>query len=271
MRVRAFQRNRCGNIPGIHMLVTFTDFGLSGPYLGQVHAVFAAEAPQVPVINLISDAPAFDPLASAYLLAAYTAGFPVGAVFFCVIDPGVGSERRPIMLSTEKHHFIGPDNGLFDIVLRRALKADGKDSWQQPKAWAIDWRPEKPMSNSFHGRDLFAPVAARMAIGLRVDATPIDPATITRPDWPDSLPQIIYIDHYGNALTGIFAEDIAETAVLDLGGKTVSHGRVFSDVPVGQPFWYINSNGLVEIAVNSGRADQALGLAIGHEVTVRND
>lgn len=247
------------------MLVTFTDFGVSGPYLGQVAAVFAAEAPQVPVINLIADAPAFDPFASSYLLAPLVSQFPRGVVFFGVVDPGVGSDRQPIMLEINQQHFIGPDNGLFEMVIRRGLEHKGG---KPPAAWRIDWRPNKPLSNSFHGRDLFAPVAARMAIGMRVDASPIKLDELRYTDWPDDLAQVIYLDHYGNAMTGIRAASMGDRDTLDLAGQALSKAPVFSSVPVGEPFWYENSVGMVEIAVNRGRADHDLGLAVGHEVLI---
>ncbi|MEO0392572.1 MAG: SAM-dependent chlorinase/fluorinase [Pseudomonadota bacterium] len=247
------------------MLVTFTDFGLAGPYWGQVAAVFAAEAPQVPVINLIADAPAYNPFAASYLLAPMVRYFPRGAVFMGVVDPGVGGDRQPLMIEAGNQHFVGPDNGLFEMVMRRALA----DKSQKPlAAWRIDWRPDEPLSQSFHGRDLFAPVAARLAIGMRVDATPLDLAAIRYPDWPDDLHQIIYVDHYGNAMTGIRAESLAQDQLLNIGGQLIAHATVFSAVPVGEAFWYANSMGMVEIAINRGRADQALGLAVGHEVTV---
>ncbi|MBV6634128.1 MAG: SAM-dependent chlorinase/fluorinase [Alphaproteobacteria bacterium] len=250
------------------MIITFTDFGLSGPYLGQVRAVFAAEAPQVPVIDLFADAPAYDPMAASYLLAAYAPSLPDGSVFFCVVDPGVGGDRDPIMVAAGGRQFVGPDNGLFEGVLRQAEHAASTQGARPPKAWRIDWRPERGLSDSFHGRDLFAPVTARLANGMRVDATPTAPGDLYRPDWPDHLARVIYIDHYGNAMIGLSQEDLAETDQLDVGGKLIQHARVFSDTETGHPFWYVNSNGLVEIAVNRGRADEALGLSVGFDVTI---
>ena len=247
------------------MLITFTDFGLSGPYLGQVAAVCAAEAPQVPIINLIADAPAFDPFASSYLLAPFVAKFPRGAVFLGVVDPGVGSERQPLMLEINQQHFVGPDNGLFEMVLRQGL---AETAGKPPAIWRVDWRPDKPLSHSFHGRDLFAPVAARLAIGMRVDATPLTADDIERHDGPDDLARVIYIDHYGNAMTGLRGASLSEQDRLDMAGQQVSHGTVFAAVPVGQPFWYVNSAGMVEVAVNRGRADDALGLGVGHDLRV---
>lgn len=251
------------------MIVLFTDFGVSGPYQGQMIAALAREAPQEPVISLFADAPAFDPLSSSYLLAAYAEGFPPATVFLCVIDPGVGGDRLPLILEVDQRYFVGPDNGLFELLLRRAERDAGREAHLRPKAWRIDWRPERPLSASFHGRDLFAPVAARLAIGMRVETTPLALDTLQRHDGPDQLARVIYVDHYGNVMTGLFADALDQADCLDIGGRLIEHAAVFSERPAGQPFWYVNSNGLVEIAVNRDRADRLLGLAPGHDLSIR--
>nr|AKQ01249.1 putative protein, putative protein [uncultured proteobacterium Rifle_16ft_4_minimus_1560] len=129
------------------MIVLFTDFGLTDPYVGQLHAVLAREAPGAPVIDLFHSVPDFNIRAGAYLLPAYAREFPPGTVFVCVVDPGVGSGRRAVMLKADKCWYVGPDNGLFEMVQRRATEYECR---------AIRWRPPG-MSASFHGRDLFAP------------------------------------------------------------------------------------------------------------------
>jgi S-adenosylmethionine hydrolase len=111
-------------------------------------------------------------------------------------------------------------------------------------------------------------VAARLARGE--PATPMaEPAAAIRfREWPDDLPEIAYIDHYGNALTGLRGGSVPETARLRAGGQTLAHARTFSAAPQGVAFWYVNSNGLVEIAINGARAERSLGLAVGSEVSV---
>jgi len=241
------------------MIVLFTDFGLAGPYTGQVTAVLHQSAPLVPIIPLFADAPSERPKPAAYLLAAYGAWFPAGTVLLCVVDPGVGSARRAVVVEADGRIYVGPDNGLFDIVMRRAPDA---------RLWEIIWHPG-PLSPSFHGRDLFAPVAARLAIGDPIAelAQPADDESAIR-DWPDDLAEIVYIDHYGNALTGLRGALLAPEARLVAGGRSLGLAATFSAVPPGAAFWYINSNGLAEIAVNGARADEALGLAIGREIAV---
>ena len=180
------------------MIVLFTDFGLQGPYTGQMKAVLHQMAPGIPAIDLFADAPAGNPKAAAYLLAAYAQWFAAGTTFLCVVDPGVGGPRPPVMLEADGRWYVGPGNGLFELVERRATRA---------RSFEIEWRPEN-LSASFHGRDLFAPVAAMIARG---EPPPGRPRAERRANWPDDL---------------------------------------------------------AEIAVNRGRADRDLGLAIGSPVEI---
>jgi S-adenosylmethionine hydrolase len=239
------------------MIVLFTDFGDGGPYVGQMKAVLAQYAPAVPVIDLLNEAPRFDVIASAHLLAAYANSFPTDSVFLGVIDPTVGSaERRPVIVKVDGRFFVGPGNGLFDVVAAR-----GNDV----QCWEITWRPEH-LSHSFHGRDLFAPVAARLARGELPPGTPLA-SHASRID-TDDLHKIIYIDHYGNAVTGLRAEKLDSHAQLLLGKTILTYARTFSDVAIGQAVWYENANGLVEIAVNQGHAATQLALKVGDSFTI---
>ncbi len=240
------------------MIALFTDFGLHGPYTGQMKAVLHQEAPDTPVFDLFADAPVGNPKASAYLLAGYAIWFPAGTVFLCVVDPGVGGTRPPIVVEADGRWYVGPGNGLFELVQRRA----GKTS-----SWDIDWRPEH-LSASFHGRDLFAPVAAMLARGELPPGRAHKDGGHRRTDWPDDLSEIIYIDHFGNAMTGLRAAKLPPDARLAAAGRVLEGARTFSDEPPGAAFWYENSNGLAEIAVNQGRADRDLGLAIGAPVEI---
>jgi hypothetical protein len=232
------------------MIALFTDFGLTDPYVGQLHACLAREAPGVAVIDLFHAVPNFDVRAAAYLLPAYAREFPVQTVFVCVVDPGVGGERAPVMARIDERWFVGPDNGLFSVLARRA---------QRVESYRIEWRPPQ-LSASFHGRDLFAPVAARLARGEAVAASA---AALTLPDWPADLAQVLYIDHYGNAVTGIRAESVGRDRRLGVGRHRLRYARVFGDVPRGRPFWYENSNGLAELAVREGSAARQLRLRAG--------
>jgi S-adenosylmethionine hydrolase len=240
------------------MIALCTDFGLAGPYTGQVKAMLARTAPGVAVIDLFADLPPFQPRLAAYLLAAYGAWFEPGDVILAVVDPGVGSGRGALALEVDGRWYVGPDNGLFELALRRAGKA---------RAFAIDWRPER-LSASFHGRDLFAPVAARLARGHLPEGRPAEPLRFA--DWPDDLAEIVYVDHYGNAMTGLRAVMLPAGTELEVAGVRLARARTFSDVPEGRLLWYENANGLAEIAQNGGNAAERFALAPGHPVRVRH-
>lgn len=238
------------------MIVLVTDFGMEGPYIGQVKSVLHQRAPDVPVIDLFSDLPSFDIQAAAYLLAAYVNEFPADTIFLCVVDPSVGSDRRAALVQAGNRWYVGPDNGLFNIIAKRSESVQ----W-----WDILWRPMK-LSASFHGRDLFAPVAAGLAQGKMPEVELINTSLRIDQSWPDELEKVVYIDHFGNVMTGIRAEFASKDAVLEVGGHQLSFARTFSNVAEGKRLWYENSNGLVEVAVNQGHAARELGISVGDEV-----
>ena len=246
------------------MFVLFTDFGLAGPYIGQLKAALFKAAPTVPVMDLFSDAPAHNPYASAYLLAAYYLAMPDNAVYVTVVDPGVGGDRKALVVKVGGRYFVGPDNGLFELILRRTNET--------VECWEIIWRPEH-LSSSFHGRDLFAPVAADLVsnqhiLSDRARFTPLEISNIRYPEWPDHLPEIVYIDHYGNALTGIRSNHLKSNCILGFNGKKIAAAETFSGVARGDAFYYGNSNGLIEIAVNQGRASEHLDMKIGDKIDI---
>jgi S-adenosylmethionine hydrolase len=244
----------------LRMIAIFTDFGLNGPYTGQMKAVLLQQAPTVPFIDLFADAPMFNAAASAQLLAAYSRSFPAGTVFLCVVDPGVGGERRPLVIRADGRFFVGPDNGLFHRLISQSASIE---------AWQISYRPEQ-LSNSFHGRDLFAPVAAKLARGEPVPGDPVAAEGLVGADWPTTLHEVVYIDHYGNAMTGIYAPELGVDSILTVAGVELNYARTFSDVGPNQLFWYYNSNELVEIAQNGASAAHTLNLHIGTPIRLNH-
>lgn len=235
------------------MLLLFTDFGWQDPYVGQMKAVLAKAAPGLALIDLIHAVPDFNAHAGAILLDALASEMPVGSVFLCVVDPGVGGPRQALAVEAGGRWFVGPDNGLLSTVAARAGGA---------RYWRIDWRPER-LSASFHGRDVFAPVAAAIAMGNVPDGwlVPIGQPEV-RFDAAD-IPRIIYIDHYGNAWSGLRAGLLGDVETLEINGRQLPRRNSFHEASRGEAFWYVNSVGLVEIAVNRGSAAEALGLKVG--------
>ena len=204
------------------------------------------------MIDALHDAPDFAIEPAAHLLAALAPQFAKNAVFIAVVDPGVGGERDAIVIKAGGQIFVGPDNGLLAIVWQRARRR---------QCWRIRWRPAR-ITSSFHGRDLFAPVAA----ALSTQQTPRD-WLVVKPA-PDVLLQagdlarVIYVDHYGNALTGL--REFKKDWTLCAGARGMRYARTFDDAK--RPFWYQNSMGLVEIAVPHGAAAKLLKLKVGAPV-----
>lgn len=234
------------------MFLLYTDFGWQGPYVGQMKALLASRCQNRPIIDLMHDVPTFRPREAGYLLGALAQWIRPGTVVLAVVDPGVGTERRALAAAVDESWFIGPDNGVLAPVINAARGAK--------RVIALPTPPQA--SASFHGRDVFAPAAAELALHGCI----ADPEEIT--DWVGreataDLDQIIYIDGFGNAMTGRRADTLTSGMAPVLEGQPVQHARTFGESPPDKPFWYRNSIGLVEIAVNQGNAARQFGFAVG--------
>lgn len=239
------------------MIVLFTDFGVRDPYVGQMKARLAEHAPTQLVVDLLHEVPDFNPHAGAHLLTALASGLPSSSVFLAVVDPGVGTPRDAVVVMAGGRWFVGPDNGLLSVIAARHADT---------RLWRIVWQPEG-LSSTFHGRDLFAPIAADIAHGeFPADKlSPIDKLNVEF-DAGD-LARVIYIDHYGNAWTGV--RGVPQDARVSAAGERFKHGESFGFVGKGEGFWFNNSVGLLELAVNRGNAAAAYGLKVGDPVQVQ--
>jgi len=246
------------NVPP-RRIALITDFG-GGPYVGQMELRLSEQAPGAPVIRLISDLPPWRPDLAAYLLPGLRRGMPVHTLYVCVVDPGVGSDRAVLAVRSNGDWLLAPDNGLLVPLLQRDPDAE---------VWRIHWRPQH-LSASFHGRDLFAPLAARLYAGELPQPEPCDIGALVGADWPEQRQAICHVDDFGNLITGIEADSLPDQARLIASGRRLAAARTFSDVASGEAFWYRNAFELVEIAVNQGRADAVLGLAAGDQVAVES-
>lgn len=239
------------------MIVLFTDFGPDDIYVAQMKAVLLRDAPYgTPMLDLLHSVPSFAIRAGAHLLAALAPRFAPGSVFLAVVDPGVGGARDAVVVEADGRRFVGPDNGLLSVVHARA---------QHKRVRRIVWRPAES-SATFHGRDLFAPVAARLAGGSLPAGMLADVADLAVAFGAGDLAEVIHIDHYGNALTGLRAAAQPHSTRIEAGGATLAWARTFSEAAPGVPFWYENSIGLVELALDCGSAAASLGLRVGDPV-----
>jgi S-adenosylmethionine hydrolase len=249
-----------------------TDFGTRDAFAGVMKGVILTLAPEARLVDLTHQIPPGDVRAGALALRWAAPHFPPGAVHLAVVDPGVGGSRRPLVLRGERAWFVGPDNGL----LWPAASHGGP-----PDAWEIDtsnW--DRPISATFHGRDLFAPAAARLAASQEPPAFLRPLADPARLEWPRPeregtvvRGEVLWVDHFGNAITNLSPEELGFPA----GGEAtfvIGESRVrgpsshYDVVPAGEPVVVLGSAGLYEIAVNRGDASAALGVQIGAPVTV---
>lgn len=242
--------------PPVERIALVTDFG-PGLYAGQMRAVLHSRVPEIPVIDLAHDLAPYRADLAAYLLPALMRDMPAGTLYLCVVDPGVGGERALLLMRTRAAWLIGPDNG----VLAR-VAAGAPDVRVGRIGWTPDWT-----SSSFHGRDWIAPAAARLCRGQDLSLTALATHDLVGSRWGCSLAAIVYRDRYGNLMTGLSAEDHPGDGRLVAAGRRLRRARTFCEVEAGEPFWYENALGLVEIAVNQGRADRMLGLGPGDPVT----
>ena len=207
------------------------------------------------MVDALHDAAPFGIEPAAHLLAALAHQYPRNTVFFAVVDPGVGGRRDAIVVRADGRSFVGPDNGLLSVLWHRARRRSCS---------SIKWRPRN-LSSSFHGRDLFAPVAAALARRVPrgwLQAKRAPDVLLPAAD----LPQVIYIDHYGNAMTGIRARSETREVVLRVKQKKILRAETFE--AARGPFWYENSMGLIEIAAPRGSAAGRLRLKVGDRVAL---
>lgn len=240
------------------MIVLFTDFGMRDPYVGQIKARLAELAPDQVVVDLLHEVPDYNPHAGAHLLAAFAAGFQPGSVFLAVVDPGVGTLRDGVVVLAGGRWYVGPDNGLMSIVAVRNTDT---------RLWRITWKPDS-LSATFHGRDVFAVIAAEIARGEFPESklSQIDQLEVEL-DAGD-LSRVIYIDHFGNAWVGV--RNVPKDARVSAAGVPFKYSESFGFVGKGEGFWFNNSVGLLELAVNRGNAATSFGLKVGDVVQVQD-
>jgi S-adenosylmethionine hydrolase len=250
------------------LIALLTDFSASDGYPGVMKGVMLGIAPATPLVDLTHEIAPQDVRAGAWVLHPEWRYFPEGSVFLCVVDPGVGSARRPIALRAGGRIFVGPDNGLFSYIL-----ADNTDAravtLANPRYFAA--RP----SDTFHGRDIFAPAAAWLAAGIAFEelgpTLPVESLVrldLPRPGWQPNalLTHVVHIDHFGNILTDIqepWAQAIfnAPEVRLTIGSQVITaRARTFAEGPEGELFLYLDSSGYLAIARRNGSAQATLGL-----------
>ncbi|MBE3598524.1 MAG: S-adenosyl-l-methionine hydroxide adenosyltransferase family protein [Limnochordaceae bacterium] len=261
------------------VVALMTDYGERDFYVGAIKGVALETFPDVKLVDITHQVQPYNIHEGAVTLWLAAREFPAGTVFVGVVDPGVGTERRPIVVETRNGHvYVGPDNGLFTLVMQefgvKSVRHIINRSYMRPG----------PVSYSFHGRDIFTPVAAHLAAGWPVEAVgpeigdyvrlAVEPAQQTE----EALTgQIIFIDQYGNLQANITGEmvrrwglQIGDELVVQVGNTAIPSVWVhtYGDVPEGEDLVFLASTDLVEIAVNMGSAKERFGASLGAKVTI---
>ncbi|MGH9868924.1 MAG: SAM hydrolase/SAM-dependent halogenase family protein [Candidatus Polarisedimenticolia bacterium] len=249
------------------MLITLlTDFGTRDHYVASVKAGILLVAPGATLVDITHDVPAHDVLEGAWTLGNAFPDFPAGTVHLAVVDPGVGTSRRGMALAAGGQLLVGPDNGLFSYVLDR-----------HPASAMVELPIAEgdAVSPVFHGRDLFAPAAARLATGadIRSLGPPLhDPVLLTVPRPSTAAGGVVrahvaHIDRFGNVVLYATPADLPVPVRARAGARVVSlFVRTYGDAPPGEPAILINSSGFLEIGANGARAADLLGLQRGDVV-----
>jgi S-adenosylmethionine hydrolase len=247
------------------IVTLLTDFGTRDYYVAAMKAVLIRHCPDVRLIDVTHSVPPQDILCGSITLERAVDGFPPGTVHLAVVDPGVGTDRRLIVTKLKGQFIVCPDNGLITWPWRRL----GPGESHQITNWPAS------ASNTFHGRDIMAPVAGMLADGqpLKAVAKPIDDPILLNISPANSCEggQVIHIDHFGNATTNVPHDRLRDRAVRQVAVKGRKVGKVrrtYWDVAPGKPLALIGSSGLLEIAVRDGSAAADLRIAVGDEVRV---
>jgi S-adenosylmethionine hydrolase len=252
-----------------------TDYGAGSEHVGALHATVARACPAADRIDLAHDIPPGDVRRGAVVLARLAPVLPAGAIVVAVVDPGVGGQRRGLAIGLrEGGALIGPDNGLL---------APAADRLGAVRAWVLPTPPGSPAT--FHGRDVFAPAAAALALGAAPLGMPVEPAGVVRPDLP--VPRaapgrleasVLGADRFGNvellagpddlAAAGIGIGDAVRVGPADAPGLAATVARTFSDVPPGALLVHVDGSGAVAVAANGADAAARLGAAPGETVAI---
>ncbi len=237
-------------------ITLLTDFGTRDGYVGAMKGVIASIAPDAIVDDVSHDIPAGDVEAAAWALGAYWRRYPPGTVHLVVVDPGVGTSRRAVVAEADERILVGPDNGVLGWVLR--------DAWRTGEVRELATPSSSHIAPTFHGRDIFAPAAARLAAGAPLVSMGPPALGLVRLPWPEPVRgigtvegEIVHVDRYGNLVTNLRA-NVAPKHV-HIGDTEVPVHTTYGDVASGEPVAYVGSRGLLEIAVRDGNAADRFG------------
>ena len=249
-------------------IVLLTDFGHHDPYVGVMKGVILSFCPKAALVDLCHEIPPQDITAAAFTLRVSAPYFPKGSLFVCVVDPGVGSQRRILWLRTARHQFLAPDNGLLSWVQDPVAEVRSVEN-------SGLWLPE--VSATFHGRDVFAPVAGRLAAGLRPDKLGPKVEDYQSPPFPQ--PQcdkkgvhgrILLIDRFGNAVTNLSPSHAASCREVVCKGRRLPLLNHYAEAKPHEALALIGSSGYLELSICHGDFSRACKARPGDPVHARD-
>jgi S-adenosyl-L-methionine hydrolase (adenosine-forming) len=265
-------------LPHRPIVTLTTDFGLSDHFVAAMKGVILSVVPEVEIVDISHSVQAFDVLDCALTLAQAYSYFPEGTVHMVVVDPGVGTARRPIVASTDRYHFVGPDNGVFSLIYGR------EEDRLHVRHVTAEHYFLQPLSNTFHGRDIFSPIAAYLAKGVDPGKFGDEIEDFVRFNAPRPKATganqmrgvVLKVDRFGNLITNFTAEDIPALFVPEPAPFKIYVGkREITDLNTnyaqgapGEVFAIVGSMGYLEIAANRGAAAQILTVGKGSDVTI---
>lgn len=248
-----------------------TDFGLSDHYVGTIKGVILSRCPQATIIDITHELPPFSIVAGAYAISQAASFFPAQTIHVIVVDPGVGTERKAILAEAGNQLFVAPDNGLLTLILDRHKEAVVREITNR-SLWL-----DSP-SHTFHGRDVFSPVAAFLASGKAMPEN-VGPVLNHPERFRDISPRqiqpgvwegvVLSTDHFGNLITNFLTATSSSRFIVDVNRHQIKRfHKTFGEAPPGLPFIYHGSSGYVEIGINQQSAAQELGVSPGDRITM---
>ena len=256
------------------LITLTTDFGEESPYVAAMKGVILGINPAARLVDLTHQVPPQDVRYAAFFLAGSVPYYPAGTLHVVVVDPGVGSERAVLHVEAEGQRLLVPDNGCWTSLLKPVSPAPRVIRVAEPRYW------RQPVSATFHGRDIFAPVAGHLSRGVApADLGPIMTEWVRLPEPPAPRPgmnsltgEVVFVDHFGNLITNIPAENLQPPRVLMVGKQSFRTGfrwvRTYAEADPGRLVALASSNGMLEVAVAQGSAARKLKAGVGTPVTV---
>jgi S-adenosylmethionine hydrolase len=251
-----------------------TDFGLSDPFVGIMKGVILGIAPEAKVVDITHEIGSYDILEAAFIIESSYRYFPAGSIHVIVVDPGVGSARRPMAAAAKDHFFVAPDNGVLSYVLSGDVaEPDSSAYWIKNQNLFLD-----SISRTFHGRDIFAPVSAHLALGTPIESVGPRIVDFVKKALPKPRPQgnklvgtALRIDKFGNIITNLKRSHLGKDFVIRVAGLSITRLCAnFSEAEPGEFFALEGSTGYIELALNQGSAADRLSVGRGAEIEVES-